>query len=179
MWGPLSTGDLSLYRAKIYSLYCLTNSFFFQDKSTSWLGKNISSILPLSPNSLIFISLWQGSLLIYLITQLLWYIASFAHTSSVSFRNVGLIWMSSLLKFAAFHNLSATSEDSILNLSVSPWHLTWLQMTHGLSLGSGDVIALDLFGRVTGDVNDDRSGSWGFRFVVSISCLAPFLLYVA
>ena len=32
-------------------------------------------------------------------------------------------------------------------------------MTHGLSLGSGDVIALDLIGRVTRDVNDQRSGS--------------------
>ena len=31
MRGPLSTGDLSLYRAKIYSLHCLANVFFFQD----------------------------------------------------------------------------------------------------------------------------------------------------
>ena len=176
MWGPLPTGDLFLYQAKIHSLYCLVNSFFFQDKSISLLCKNVSGILPLSPNLPIFISSWQGSLLIYLIMQLLWYETSFANRSPVCFRNVGLMWISSLLKFAAFHNLSATSEDSILNLFVSPWHLTWLQMTHGLSLGSGDVIALDLIGRVTRDVNDQRSGSWGFRFVVSTSC--TFLLYV-
>ena len=62
--------------------------------------------------------------------------------------------------------------------SVSPWHLTWLQMTHGLSLGSGDVIVLDLIGRVTGEVNDERSSSSSFRFVVLTSCLAPFFLYV-
>ena len=51
-------------------------------------------------------------------------------------------------------------------------------MTHGLSLGSGDVIVLDLIGRVTGEVNDERSSSSGFRFVVLTSCLAPFFLYV-
>ena len=50
-------------------------------------------------------------------------------------------------------------------------------MTHGLSLGSGDV--LDLFGRVTRDVNDEeRSGSSDFRYFVPTSCLAPFFLYV-
>ena len=52
-------------------------------------------------------------------------------------------------------------------------------MTHGLSLGSGDDIVLDLFGRVTGDVSGERSGSSGFRFGVSNSCLVPFFLYVA
>ena len=52
-------------------------------------------------------------------------------------------------------------------------------MTHRLSLGFEDVIALDLFERVTGDVNDERSGSSGFRLVVSTSCLAPLLMYVA
>ena len=52
-------------------------------------------------------------------------------------------------------------------------------MTHGLSLGSRDGIVLDLFGRVTGDVNGERSGSSGFRFGVSTFCLAPFFLYVA
>ena len=51
-------------------------------------------------------------------------------------------------------------------------------MTHGLSLGSGDDIVLDLFGRVTGDVSGERSGSSGFRFGVSNSCLVPFFLYV-
>ena len=104
---------------------------------------------------------------------------SFAHTSPVSFKNMSLIRISSLLKFAAFTNLSATFEDSLRNLFVSPWHLTKLQMTHGLSLGSRDVIVLDLFGRVTGDVNGERSGSSGFRFGVSTFCLAPFFLYVA
>ena len=52
-------------------------------------------------------------------------------------------------------------------------------MMDSLSLGSGDVIVLDLFGQVTGDVNGERSGSSGFRFGVSTLCLAPFLLYVA
>ena len=52
-------------------------------------------------------------------------------------------------------------------------------MTHGLSLGSRDGIVLDLFGRVTGDVNGERSGSSGFRFGVSTLCLAPFFLYLA
>ena len=52
-------------------------------------------------------------------------------------------------------------------------------MTHGLSLGSGDAIVLDLFGRVTGDVSGERSGSSGFRFGVSTLCFAPFFLYVA
>ena len=61
------------------------------------------------------------------------------------------------LNFAAFNNLSATSEDSIRNLFVSPWYLTWLQMMHSLSLGSGDVIVSDLFGQVTGDVNGEKS----------------------
>ena len=52
-------------------------------------------------------------------------------------------------------------------------------MTHGLSLGSGDVIVFDLFGRVTEDVNGERSGSSGFCFGVSTLCFAPFFLYVA
>ena len=52
-------------------------------------------------------------------------------------------------------------------------------MMHGLSLGSGDDIVLNLFGRVTGDVSGERSGSSGFRFGVSNSCLVPFFLYVA
>ena len=52
-------------------------------------------------------------------------------------------------------------------------------MTHGLYLGSGDAIVLDLFGRVIGDVNGERSGSSGFCFGVSTSCLALFFLYVA
>ena len=158
-------------------LYCLANSFFLQDKSISSLGENISGILPLPLNSTIFISFWQRSLLIYLFMHLLWYITSCAHTSPVPFKNMSVMWISSLLKFAAFRNLSATSEDWIWNLFVSPWHLTRLQMTHGLSLGSGDV--LDLFGRVTRDVNDEeRSGSSDFRFFVPTSCLAPFFLYV-
>ena len=50
--------------------------------------------------------------------------------------------------------------------------LAWLQMTHGLSLGSGDVIVLALFGRVTRGINDKRSGSSGFLFVISTSCYA-------
>ena len=54
-----------------------------------------------------------------------------------------------------------------------------LQMTHGLSLGSRDVIVMNLFGRVIADVNGERSGSSGFRFGVSTLCLAPFFLYVA
>ena len=86
--------------------------------------------------------------------------------------------MVSLLKFAAFNNLSATSEDSIRNLFISPWYLTWLQMTHGLSQGSGDVTVLDLFGRVTREVNGERSGLSGFRLAVSTLCLTPFVLYV-
>ena len=52
-------------------------------------------------------------------------------------------------------------------------------MTRGLSLGSGDVIVLDLFGRVTGDINGKRLGSSVFRFGVSTSCPALFFLYVA
>ena len=52
-------------------------------------------------------------------------------------------------------------------------------MTHGLSVGSGVAIVLDLFGRVTGDVNDERSSSSGFHFVVPALCLAPFFLCVA
>ena len=124
-------------------------------------------------------SMLRWNLLIYLLMQFLWYIISFAHTSPVSFKNMSLIWISSLLKFAAFSNLSATPEDSIRNLFVSPWYLSWFQMRHGLSLGSGDVIVSNLFGRVTGDVNGERSGSWGFRFGVSTLCLAPFFLYVA
>ena len=51
-------------------------------------------------------------------------------------------------------------------------------MTHSLSQGSVDVIVLDLFGQVTGDVNGERSGSSGFHFGVSTACLAPFILYV-
>ena len=100
---------------------------------------------------------------------------SSANTSPVSFKNMSVL----IVKFAAFNNLSATFEDSIRNLFVSPWILTWLQMTRSLSQGSGDVIVLDLFGRVTGDVNGERSGSSGFRFGVSTSCLAPFVFYVA
>ena len=93
---------------------------------------------------------------------------SFAHTSPVS-----------LLKFAAFNNLPATSEDSFQNLFIFPWHLTLLQMMHGLSQGSGDVIVFDLFGQITGGVNGERSGSSGFCFGVSTLCLATFVLYVA
>ena len=52
-------------------------------------------------------------------------------------------------------------------------------MTRGLSLGSRDVIVMNLFGRVIADVNGERSGSSGFRFGVSTLCLAPFFLYVA
>ena len=52
-------------------------------------------------------------------------------------------------------------------------------MTHRLSLGFGDVIAFDLFGWVTGDVNDERSGSSDFLFVVSTLYHAPLLMYVA
>ena len=63
MWGPLSTGDLFLYWAKVHSLYCLANSFFFIDKSVSSSGENISCILPLSPNLPIFINSWQGRIL--------------------------------------------------------------------------------------------------------------------
>ena len=51
-------------------------------------------------------------------------------------------------------------------------------MTRGLYLGSGNVIVLDLFGRVTGDANGKRSGSLGFRFGISTSCPALFFLYV-
>ena len=92
MWGPLSTGDLSLYRAKIHFLYCLANSFFYHDKSIWPLSESISDILPLTPNFPIFISFWQRSLLIYLFMQLLWYITSFAHSSPVSFRNMSPYW---------------------------------------------------------------------------------------
>ena len=51
-------------------------------------------------------------------------------------------------------------------------------MMHGLSLGSGDAIVLDLFGQVTGQVSSERLGSSGFFLDVSTSCLAPFFLYV-
>ena len=88
-------------------------------------------------------SCWN--LLMYLPMQSLWYIISFTQAFPVSFRNKILIWIPSLLKFAALNNLSAASEDSIRNLFASPWHLTWLEMTHNLSQGSGDVIVLDLF----------------------------------
>ena len=50
MWGPLPTGDLFLHWAKIHSLYCLANSFFFHDKSISSPGEKVSGILPLPPN---------------------------------------------------------------------------------------------------------------------------------
>ena len=60
MWGSFSTGDLSWYRAKVHSLYCLANSFFFHDKSISSPGENVSGILPLPLNLPIFISPWQG-----------------------------------------------------------------------------------------------------------------------
>ena len=103
---------------------------------------------------------------IYLFIQLLWYVMSFAHTSPVSFRNMSLTWILSLLKFATFNNLSATSE------------VTWPQMMHGLSLKSGDVIVLDFFGLVSSNVIDERSGSSGIRFGVSTSCLASFFLHV-
>ena len=103
----------------------------------------------------------------------------FAHKSPVSFKNMSLTWISRLLKLAAFNNLSVNFEDSIRNLFVSPWHLTWLQMTQGLSLWSGDVIVSDLFGRITGDVNGEKSGSSGFRFGISTLCLGPFFLNVA
>ena len=59
----MSTGDLSLYRAKVHSLYCLRNSFLFHDKSISSPGKDISGILPLPPNLPIFMSSWQGRIL--------------------------------------------------------------------------------------------------------------------
>ena len=51
-------------------------------------------------------------------------------------------------------------------------------MTHGLSLGSGDVIVLNLFGQVTGDINGERSGSLDFRFSVSTLCPSHFFLYI-
>ena len=51
-------------------------------------------------------------------------------------------------------------------------------MMRSLSLGSGDVIVLNLFDRVTGDVSGERSSSLGFHFGVSTFCLAPFFLYV-
>ena len=104
---------------------------------------------------------------------------SFAQKSPVSFKNMSLKWFSPLLKFPAFNNLSVNFQDSIRNLFVSPWHLTWLQMTQGLSLWSGDVIGSDLFGRIRGDVNGKRSGCSGFRFGISALCLGPFFLYVA
>ena len=102
---------------------------------------------------------------------------SFVHTLPVFFRNMSLMWILSLLKFAAHSKLSATFEDSVRNLFISPWHSTWLQMTHELSLGSGDVIVLDLFGRVNGDVSGERSSFQAFFFGISTSCLAPFFLY--
>ena len=54
---------LTLYRAKVHSLYCLANSFFFHDKSISSPGETFSGILPLKPNSPIFISSWLGTIL--------------------------------------------------------------------------------------------------------------------
>ena len=56
-------GDLSWYRAKVYRLYCLTNSFFFHDKSISLPCDNVSGILPLPSKLPIFISSWQGRIL--------------------------------------------------------------------------------------------------------------------
>ena len=56
IWNPLSMGHLSLYRAKVHSLYCLANSFFFHDKSISSPGENVSGIQPFLPNLPIFIS---------------------------------------------------------------------------------------------------------------------------
>ena len=50
-----------------------------------------------------------------------------------------------LTEICSFEQPAAASEDSIRNLFASPWHLTWLEMTHNLSQGSGDVIVLDLF----------------------------------
>ena len=44
MWGPFSIGDLSWYRAKVHSLYCLANAFFFLDRSISSPGENVSGI---------------------------------------------------------------------------------------------------------------------------------------
>ena len=63
VWCSLSRGDLSLYRAKIHSLYCLANSFFFHDKSISSPDENVSGILPLPLNLPIFISFWQERIL--------------------------------------------------------------------------------------------------------------------
>ena len=52
-------------------------------------------------------------------------------------------------------------------------------MTQGLSLGSGDVIVLNLSGWVTGDAIGERLSSSGFCFGVSTLCLATFFLYIA
>ena len=48
--------DLSLYRAKVHSLYCLANSLFFYDKSVLSPGENVSGILSLPLSLSIFIS---------------------------------------------------------------------------------------------------------------------------
>ena len=48
--------DLSLYRGKNQSLYCLANSFFLQDKSISSPSENVYGILPLPPNLPTFIN---------------------------------------------------------------------------------------------------------------------------
>ena len=69
MWSPFSTGDLSLYRAKVHSLSCLANSFFFHDISFSSLGESVPGIFPLQPNLPIFTSSLQGRIL----SSLFWF----------------------------------------------------------------------------------------------------------
>ena len=44
-------------------------------------------------------------------------------------------------------------------------------MMHELSLGSGDVIVLDLFGRVNGDVSGERSSFQAFFSVFQLLVL--------
>ena len=143
MQGPLSGGGLSLYWAEIHSLYHLANSFCFHDKSISSPGENVSGILPLPPNSPIFISSWQGRTL----SSDFWFCGE-----SVGFllRAFGeflfLFWFWNRMRIVLW--LPPISDDvtSVWSkLSIAPWMSVFLSMDKEMGTLFGPVTLITHF----------------------------------
>ena len=97
----------------------------------------------------------------------------FAHTSPVSFKNMSFFIEIRSFQQPASYLWGLDPKSFCISLAFN-------MITNDARFVSRiwDVIVLDLFGRVSGDVNEKRWGSSGFRFVVSTSCLAPSVFYV-
>ena len=129
----MSTRDLSLYRAKVHSLYCLRNSFLFHDKSISSPGKDISGILPLPPNLPIFMSSRQGRIL----SNDFWFCGEPLGFLLRAFGEFSfLFWFWNSMRIVSWLPPIPDNVTSVWSkLSIAPWMSVWVFLIDGQGNG--------------------------------------------